>query len=107
MSAIASRTLLARTAARSLKAPLVASSSSRVVAASQQHRSHTLFTSNKPTTRAFSATMVAKSGGPAPKKPAEFDKELVDMAAYAHGYKVDSDLAVCTPLLLSPYIAGH
>ncbi|KAK5133147.1 ATP-binding cassette transporter CGR1 [Meristemomyces frigidus] len=41
--------------------------------------------------------MVPKSDGmAAPKAPQEFDKEIVDMAAYAHKYKVDSDLAIDT-----------
>lgn len=30
----------------------------------------------------------------APAPPQEFDQEIVDMAAYAHGYRVGSDLAV-------------
>ena len=38
--------------------------------------------------------MIPKSDAmAAPKAAQEFDKEIVDMAAYAHGYKVDSDLA--------------
>lgn len=30
----------------------------------------------------------------APAPPKDFDKEIVDMAKYIHGYNVDSDLAV-------------
>ncbi|KAK6405744.1 ATP-binding cassette transporter CGR1 [Elasticomyces elasticus] len=44
--------------------------------------------------------MVAKSSDPmakaAPASPAEFDKEIVDMASYASNYKVNSDLAIDT-----------
>lgn len=39
--------------------------------------------------------MIPKSDAVAsPAKPAEFDKEIVDMASYIHNYKIDSDLAV-------------
>ena len=39
--------------------------------------------------------MIPKSDAmAAPKAAQEFDTEIVDMAAYAHGYKVNSELAV-------------
>lgn len=42
--------------------------------------------------------MVQASAGDAfaaPAPPAEFDREIVDMASYIHNYKIDSELAVC------------
>ena len=44
-----------------------------------------------------------KSSAPATTSGSrEFDPEIKDMASYIHNYKVDSDLAVCFPLL-APY----
>ncbi|OQO06922.1 2-methylcitrate dehydratase, mitochondrial [Cryoendolithus antarcticus] len=41
--------------------------------------------------------MIPKSDAMAtPKKAAEYDKEIVDMASYIHNYKIDSDLAIDT-----------
>lgn len=37
----------------------------------------------------------------APAPPAEFDKEIVDMADYACNYKIDSDLAVCQAYIVT------
>ena len=93
MSSIASRTLArsTRTTLRQTRAPLCSSR----LALQQSFWKQPLPQTSQQAIRAFSATMIPKSDAmAAPKAAQEFDKEIVDMAAYAHGYKVDSDLAV-------------
>ena len=99
MSFIARRTF-ARAASRNVaragpRAPLY---TSRLAQQSSSSPATTLPTPHT-TLRTFSSSkMVQASAGDAfaaPAPPAEFDKEIVDMASYIHNYKIDSELAVC------------
>lgn len=92
MSSLAARSL-ARNVVRQSRAPLC--SSARLSQKSSAFAQRTLQQAQRNTPRAFSTTMIPKSDAMAvPAPPAEFDKEIVDMARYASNYKVDSELAV-------------
>ncbi|EMC94588.1 hypothetical protein BAUCODRAFT_35814 [Baudoinia panamericana UAMH 10762] len=95
MSSLATRTLArsTRSALRQSRAPLCNSS----YTAQRSLRPQSFQQIPRQTTRAFSAAMNPKSDAmAAPAAPQEFDKEIVEMAKYAHSYNVDSELAIDT-----------
>lgn len=98
MSAIASRTL-ARTTRSASRAPLCLSSRlarpSSLITSSRSSTQTLPSTVSNTAARSFMASHIPKSDAQAAPAPAQqYDNEIVDMAKYAHGYKVDSDLAV-------------